>query len=171
VTIPSGKVTETLGYDFLHLAPPQRAPRFVRESPLAGENPLEWIPADRHQLNPVRYPEIYSLGDVCDAPNSKTGAPIRRQAPVVVSNVLAILSGREHAARYDGHAACPFTTARAKMALAEFDYSLAPHPTIPFINDQRERSDMWHLKRYGLPAYYWNVMLRGRGRGERQLRV
>lgn len=163
VTNSSGKVTETLGYDFLHVAPPQRAPQFVRESPLAGENPLGWIPVDRHQLNHVRYPEIYSLGDVCDAPNSKTGAAIRRQAPVVVSNVLAMLGGREPTARYDGYAACPFTTARGKMLLAEFDYSLTPHPTIPFINTQRERSDMWLLKRYGLPAYYWNVMLRGLG--------
>ena len=25
-----------------------------------------------------------------------------------------------------------------------------------------ERTDMWYLKRYGLPALYWNLMLRGR---------
>jgi sulfide:quinone oxidoreductase len=111
----------------------------------------------------VRYPEVYSLGDVCDAPTSKTGAAIRRQAPVVVANVLATLSGKEPNAHYDGYAACPFTTARGKMLLAEFDYSLTPHPTIPFINTQRERYDMWLVKRFGLPAYYWNVMLRGLG--------
>lgn len=163
VTSADGKSRETLGYDLLHVAPPQRAPKFVRESSLAGDNPLGWVPVDRHRLMHVRYPEIYSLGDVCDAPTSKTGAAIRRQAPVVVANVLAILAGKEPTARYDGYAACPFTTARGKMLLAEFDYSLTPHPTIPFINTQRERYDMWLLKRYGLPAYYWNVMLRGLG--------
>ena len=121
------------------------------------------MPVDRHRLVHPRYPDVYSLGDVCDAPTSKTGAAIRRQAPVVVANVLATLSGRNPAARYDGYAACPFTTARGKMLLAEFDYSLAPHPTFPFIDTQRERYDMWLLKRYGLPAFYWNVMLRGLG--------
>jgi sulfide:quinone oxidoreductase len=160
---PEGTIRETFGYDFLHVAPPQRAPKFIRDSSLAGASPLGWIPVDRHRLTHVRYPEIYALGDVSDAPTSKTGAAIRRQAPVVVANVLSTLARREPTAHYDGYAACPFTTARGKMVLAEFDYSLSPHPTIPFINTQRERSDMWFVKRYGLPAYYWNVMLRGRG--------
>lgn len=160
---PEGTTREALHYDLLHVAPPQRAPKFVRDSQLAGDNPLGWVPVDKHQLMHVRYPEIYSLGDVCDAPTSKTGAAIRRQAPVVVANVLATLAGREPTARYDGYAACPFTTAKGKMLLAEFDYSLTPHPTIPIIDTKRERCDMWLLKRYGLPAYYWNVMLRGLG--------
>ncbi len=160
---PDGKARETLGYDLLHVAPPQRAPSFVRDSELSGQSPFGWVPVDRHRLVHARYPEVYSLGDVCDAPTSKTGAAIRRQAPVVVANVLATLSGQDPTARYDGYAACPFTTARGKMLLAEFDYSLTPRPTFPFINTQRERYDMWLLKRYGLPAYYWNIMLRGLG--------
>jgi len=160
---PEGKVRESLPYDLLHAAPPQRAPRFVRESALGGQSPFGWVPVDRHRLRHVAYPEVFALGDVCDAPTSKTGAAIRRQAPVVVANVLATLAGVEPTARYDGYAACPFTTARGRMLLAEFDYSLAPHPTIPFIDTQRERYDMWLLKRYGLPAFYWNVMLRGFG--------
>ena len=77
--------------------------------------------------------------------------------------MLAALQGREPLARYDGYAACPFTTARGKMVLAEFDYSLAPHPTLAFFDTQRERYDVWLLKRYGLPAFYWQVMLRGLG--------
>lgn len=36
-------------------------------------------------------------------------------------------------------------------------------PTIPLIDTQRERYDMWLLKRYGLPFFYWHLMLRGRG--------
>ena len=47
-------------------------------------------------------------------------------------------------------------------ALAEFDYDLKPKPSIPFINTMKPRYDMWLLKRYGLPALYWNLMLRGR---------
>jgi len=158
-----GKAREVLGYDLLHVAPPQRAPGFVRESPLGGQSPFGWVPVDRHSLGHTAYPEVFALGDVCDAPTSKTGAAIRRQAPVVVANVLATLSGREPTARYDGYAACPFTTARGKMLLAEFDYSLTPRPSLPVIDTQQERYDMWLLKRYGLPAFYWNVMLRGLG--------
>jgi sulfide:quinone oxidoreductase len=160
---PDGKVREALHYDLLHVAPPQRAPGFVRDSSLAGLSPFGWVSVDRHSLVHSRYPDVFSLGDVCDAPTSKTGAAIRRQAPVVVANLLATLSGRDPSARYDGYAACPLTTARGKMLLAEFDYSLAPHPTVPFIDTKRERYDMWLLKRYGLPAFYWNLMLRGLG--------
>lgn len=162
-TGPEGTVRHVLSYDLLHATPPQRAPGFVRDSALGGPTPFGWVPVDRHSLRHVAFPEVFALGDVCDAPTSKTGAAIRRQAPVVVANVLSVLSGRDPSARYDGYAACPFTTARNKMLLAEFDYSLSPHPTIPFVDTRRERYDMWLLKRYGLPAFYWNVMLRGLG--------
>lgn len=39
----------------------------------------------------------------------------------------------------------------------------AAHPSIPFIDTTHERRDMWLLKRYGLPAMYWNLILRGPG--------
>ncbi|MHB8244721.1 MAG: NAD(P)/FAD-dependent oxidoreductase [Acidimicrobiales bacterium] len=162
-TGPDGTSRAAVGYDLLWAAPPQRAPAFVRDSPLGGPGAFGWVPVDRHSLRHVAYPDVFALGDVCDAPTSKTGAAIRAEAPVVVANVLDVLAGREPAARYDGYAACPFTTAYGKMLLAEFDYSLTPHPTLPFINTQRERRDMWLLKRYGLPAFYWNVMLHGFG--------
>lgn len=156
-------VRETVGYDLLNATPPQRPPAFVRSSPLAGAGPLGWVPVDRHRLVHNTYPDVYCLGDACDAPTSKTGAAIRRQAPVVAANVLATLAGAEPHGRYDGYAACPFTTARNKMVLAEFDYSLTPRPSIPLLDTTRERYDMWLLKRYGLPAFYWNLMLRGLG--------
>jgi sulfide:quinone oxidoreductase len=162
-TGPDGKTRTRLDYDLLWAAPPQRAPEFVRESPLGGTSAYGWVPVDRHSLRHVAFPDVFALGDVCDAPTSKTGAAIRAQAPVVVANVLATLRGEELPGRYDGYAACPFTTAYGKMLLAEFDYSLAPHPTLPLIDTTRERYDMWLLKRYGLPAFYWNLMLRGLG--------
>ena len=162
-TDAKGKTRTSVDYDLLWAAPPQRAPVFVREGALGGTSAYGWVPVDRYSLRHATYPEVFSLGDVCDAPTSKTGAAIRAQAPVVVENVLATLRGREPTARYDGYAACPFTTARGKMLLAEFDYSLTPHPTLPFIDTTRERYDMWLLKRYGLPAFYWHGMLRGLG--------
>ena len=109
-----------------------------------------------------RYPEIFALGDAGSTPNSKTGAAIRKQAPVLVKNLLAALEGAVPAAQYGGYASCPLTTARGKMLLAEFDYSLQPAPSIPFIDTTKERTDMWLLKRYGLPFMYWNLILKGR---------
>lgn len=34
-----------------------------------------------------RYDNVYTLGDVANLPTSKTGAAIRKQAPVVVANL------------------------------------------------------------------------------------
>jgi sulfide:quinone oxidoreductase len=47
------------------------------------------------------------------------------------------------------------------MLLAEFDYTMKPHPAIPLIDTKKERY-MWLLKRYGLPFMYWNLMLKDR---------
>lgn len=155
--------TETsLHYDFMHVVPPQSAPDWIKSSALADPaNPAGYIEVDKHTLQHVRYPNVFALGDAGSTPNSKTGAAIRKQAPVLVSNLRAAMAGRPLAASYDGYASCPITTARDKMLLAEFDYNLQPRPSFPVIDTTRERRDMWLLKRHGLPALYWNLMLKG----------
>jgi sulfide:quinone oxidoreductase len=153
----------TLGYDFAHLVPPQSAPAWIKQGPLADPaNPGGYVEIDKSTLRHTRYPNVFSLGDAGSSPNSKTGAAIRKQAPIVVDNLRAVMAGRDPTASYDGYASCPLTTARNKMLLAEFDYTMKPHPTIPLIDTQKERYDMWLLKRYGLPFLYWNLMLKGR---------
>ncbi len=154
---------ETLGYDMMHLVPPQSAPDWVKRSPLAdAATPNGYVEVDKHTLQHVRHPEVFALGDAGSSPNSKTGAAIRKQAPVVVQNLRDVRAGRTPTAHYDGYSSCPLTTARNKMLLAEFDYTMQPTPSIPFIDTTRERRDMWYLKRYGLPFLYWNLMLKGR---------
>jgi sulfide:quinone oxidoreductase len=153
----------TIGYDMAHLVPPQSAPAWIKQGPLADPaNPGGYVQIDKATMQHTRYPNVFSLGDAGSSPNSKTGAAIRKQAPVVVENLRAVMAGREPAAKYDGYSSCPLTTARNRMLLAEFDYTMKPHPTIPLINTQKERYDMWLLKRYGLPFLYWNLMLKGR---------
>ncbi|HLI36676.1 MAG TPA: FAD/NAD(P)-binding oxidoreductase [Streptosporangiaceae bacterium] len=149
-------------YDMAHVTPPQSAPDWIKHSPLADpDSPLGYVQVDKNTHRHVRFPEVFSLGDAGSTPNSKTGAAIRKQAPVVVANLMAAMENRELPASYDGYASCPITTARNRMLLAEFDYTMRPHPTIPLINTQQERYDMWLLKRYGLPFMYWNLMLKG----------
>jgi sulfide:quinone oxidoreductase len=152
----------TIAYDIAHLVPPQSAPAWVKSGPLADpQNPGGYIEIDKETMRHRRYPNVFSLGDAGSSPNSKTGAAIRKQAPVAVANLQAAMRDREPPARYDGYASCPVTTARNKMLLAEFDYTMKPHPTLPLIDTQKERYDMWLLKRYGLPFMYWNLMLKG----------
>jgi len=52
----------------------------------------------------TRYGNVFSPGDTGSSPNSKNGATIRKQAPVVVKNLRAVMAGREPAAAYDGYA-------------------------------------------------------------------
>jgi sulfide:quinone oxidoreductase len=162
VTDKAAGTTTRLPYTVMHLVPPQSAPDWIKKGPLADPaNPGGYVEIDKHTMQHVRYPNVFSLGDAGSSPNSKTGAAIRKQAPVVVDNLLAVMAGRRPAARYNGYASCPLTTSRRHMLLAEFDYSMKPTPSIPLINTVRERRDMWYLKRYGLPALYWNLMLKG----------
>jgi sulfide:quinone oxidoreductase len=143
--------------------PPQSAPDWVKRSLLAdAATPNGYVEVDKHTLQHVRHPEVFSLGDAGSSPNSKTGAAVRKQAPVVVQNLRDVRAGRTPTAHYDGYSSCPLTTARNRMLLAEFDYTMQPTPSIPFIDTTRERRDMWYLKRYGLPFLYWNLMLKGR---------
>ena len=151
-----------LPYSMLHATPPQSAPDWVAGGPLADPaNPFGYIDVDKHTMQHVRFPEVFAVGDAGSTPNSKTGAAIRKQAPVVVANLLAHRAGNPLQASYTGYASCPLTTARDKILIAEFDYTLAPTPSLPLINTQREIRDRGTFKKYGLPTLYWGLMSKG----------
>jgi sulfide:quinone oxidoreductase len=148
-----------LKYDMIHVTPPKSAPDFLKRSPLANE--AGWVDVDKATLQHVRYPNVFSLGDASSLPTSKTGAAIRKQAPVLVKNLLAVMKGQAVSPQYDGYTSCPLVTGYGKLILAEFDYDLNPKETFPFDQSQ-ERYSMYLLKAYGLPAIYWHGMLKGR---------
>lgn len=148
-----------LRYDLLHVVPPQSAPDVVKRSALADA--AGWVEVDKFSLRHPRFPNVFSLGDVSSLPTSRTGAAIRKQAPVLVENLLAAREGKPVTARYDGYASCPLVTGYGKLVLAEFDYDGKPVESFPFDQSQ-ERYSMYALKLYGLPELYWNGMLRGR---------
>lgn len=146
-------------YDLIHVAPPQSAPDFVKQSPLAG--PAGWVELDKHTLQHVRWPNVFGLGDASSLPTAKTGAAVRGQVPVLVENLLAARAGLPLPRRYDGYTACPLVTGYGRLVLAEFDYDLQPKETFPF-DQSRERYSMYVLKKHGLPFLYWHGMMRGR---------
>lgn len=162
--VDGGTEEVVLPYDILHVCPPQSAPDFIKRSPLAWQDggSRGWVKANKYTLQHPDYPEVFALGDASDLPTSRTGAAIRKQAPVLVENLLAVMAGRAPTAQYDGYASCPLTTGYGRLLLAEFDYDGKPTPSFPFLDTCKERHDMWLLKKYGLPQFYWKLMLRGR---------
>ena len=145
-------------FDFLHMVPPQRAPEFIRHSPLANAD--GWVEVDHETLRHPRYGNIFSLGDVCAAPNAKTAAAVRKQAPVVAENVLGVLAGRGPRAIYDGYGSCPLTVERGKVILAEFGYGGKLLPTFP-LDPRVPRRLAWDLKTKWMPSIYFDLMLKG----------
>ena len=165
-------------FDFLHITPPQSAPDFIKISPLAildpnqsANNPcldaanlspnfLGWIDVDKFSLQHVRYPNIFACGDAANTPNAKTGAAIRKQVPVLVSNLLSVMKGNAPSAVYNGYGSCPLITGYGKLVMAEFDYNNEPQETFPF-DQSKERWSMYQLKKRLLPWLYWNKILKG----------
>lgn len=148
-----------LPYTMIHVVPPQSAPDVIKQSELASD--AGWVDVHKHTLQHVRFPNVFSLGDCSSLPTSRTGAAVRKQAPVLVENLMALRAGAALTGHYDGYASCPLVTGYGKLVLAEFDYDGRPAESFPF-DQSRERYSMYALKAYGLPEMYWNGMLRGR---------
>ncbi len=148
-------------FDFCHAVPPQSAPDFIKKSVLAdANNAYGYVEINKNTMQHSRFPNVFALGDCVNAPCSKTGAAIRKQAPVVVQNVLSLLNNQQLTAEYTGYSACPIPTQYGKLVLAEFDYTNTPKMTFPF-NQAKPGWMMWILKTRILPWLYWNKILKG----------
>ena len=150
--------TEEREFDLLHVVPPQHAPDFIRHSGLSNAD--GWFEAEHETLRHPRFGNIFSLGDVCSAPNAKTAAAVRKQAPVVAENVLSVLGGKGPRAIYDGYGSCPLTVERGKVILAEFGYGGKLLPTFP-LDPRVPRRLAWRLKTQWMPSIYFDMMLKG----------
>ncbi|WP_197918247.1 bifunctional protein tyrosine phosphatase family protein/NAD(P)/FAD-dependent oxidoreductase [Thiosulfatihalobacter marinus] len=163
VTAPeTNPETVTVPFDMMHVTPPQTAPDFIRVSPLADAG--GWIDVDQSTLRHKAYDNIWSLGDVMNAPNAKTAAAARVQAPVVAENLIDDIQGKSPTAIYNGYGSCPLTVERGKIVLAEFGYGGTLLPSLPtwLIDGTRPTRAAWILKEQILPPVYWKAMLRGK---------
>ena len=151
--------TVTMNYDMIHVTPPMSAPDFIKNSPLAAAS--GWVDVDANTMQHVRYSNIFSCGDASSLPTSKTGAAVRKQAPMLVENMMAVMEGRPMPNSYNGYTSCPLVTGYGSLILAEFNYAKEPEESFPF-DQAEERYSMYALKAYGLPRLYWHGMLRGR---------
>ncbi len=151
-----------VAFDMIHVCPPQTAPDFVRTSPLADE--AGWLKVSPETLAHPEFGNVFGLGDGCSAPNAKTAAAVRKQAPVIAENVLAVLDGHAPRAIYDGYGSCPLTVERGKVVLAEFGYGGKLLPTLPrWVLDGRKPTTLgWLMKVHMMVPLYFDLMLKGR---------
>jgi sulfide:quinone oxidoreductase len=148
----------TLDYDMLHFTPPQSPPAAIKTSPLANEG--GYVDIHQHTMQHTKYSNVFALGDAGSTPNSKTAAAVRKQAPVVVKNLMTLIRGGKLDQEYDGYGSCPLTTAFGKVIMAEFTYGGKVTPTFP-LDPRKERWVNWWIKVTGLPFFYWHYMLKG----------
>jgi len=149
-------------FDMIHVVPPQKAPDFVRVSPLADA--AGWVDVDPASLRHKTFTNVLALGDVTNTTNAKTAAAARKQAPVVAHNLLAAMGKLQGEAKYDGYGSCPLTIERGKIVLAEFTYGGKLAPSFPawLIDGTKPSALAWYLKERVLPPIYWEAMLKGR---------
>ncbi len=155
----------TTSYDLLHVVPPMRAPKSVRESDLSwkegGFAGGGWLAVDKNTLQHVKYDNVFGCGDVNGTPLGKTAATVKMSVPIVVANLLDTIAGKEPSAKFNGYTSCPLITQIGSAMLIEFDYDKNLIPTFSFINPQQESWFAWIMKEQMLkPAYLG--MLKGK---------
>ena len=159
----SGEACEIeVKFDMLHVCPPQCAPDFIKNSPLTDD--AGWVSVDKETLQHTQYSNIWGLGDVTNTPNAKTMAAVRKQAPVVATNIIDQMKGNAASVVYDGYGSCPLTVEHGKIVLAEFTYGGKVAPSFPnWLNNGTKATKLaWTLKASWLPSIYWDAMLKGR---------
>jgi sulfide:quinone oxidoreductase len=145
-------------FDMIHVVPPMSSPDFIKSSALA--NAEGWVDVDKFTLQHNRFSNVFGIGDCASLPTSKTGAAIRKQAPVVVANLLSMMRRQPVVKEYNGYTSCPLVTGYGSLILAEFNYTNEPDETFPF-DQGKERWSMYLLKKEMLPLIYWNGLLKG----------
>lgn len=161
----TGNETIEIPFDFLHLAPPQESPAFIKNSELV--NGVGWLDVDINSLQHKKYVNVFGLGDVAALPTAKTGAAIRKQVPVVVDNIRKILANQQATNKgYEGYSSCPLVVGYGQMVLAEFNYKneFTPDPKLKqmlVFDSNKPHWRLWLLKKHILPYLYWQKMMKG----------
>lgn len=147
-------------YDLFHPMPRFRTPKPLREGPLTREGIGGQLSVDRETLQHTVYPNIFGVGDNAATGAAKTAATIRKQAPVVVGNIIDVILGYEPTNKYDGASGCPLLTRYGRCMMFEFDFEGN------LINEwlyrpTQETRIWWDFKVHGLKRLYRHVMMNG----------
>ena len=156
---PTNGNKQEIGYDFIHVVPPMRAPDAIKNSPLSYQSgPMAaggWLEVDRFSLQHTRYPNVFGIGDINGTPRGKTAATVKKSAPLVTQNMVDAIQGKALTAEpFDGYTSCPLLLREGSAMLLEFDYAGKLTPSIPFIEPLQDSYFAWLMKyRFLKPAY------------------
>ena len=155
-----------IGYDFINVVPPMRAPEAVRNSPLRWQEGAfaadGWMEVDKSTLRHRRFANVFGVGDVAGVPKGKTAASVKWQVPVAVDHLIATLEGKQSSLIYTGYTSCPLITRLGRAMLVEFDYQDNLVPSFPgVIAPLEELWITWVMKTIALKPTYV-AMLRGK---------
>jgi sulfide:quinone oxidoreductase len=109
---------DEIGYDLFLGVPLHRAPSVVIESGLAEGG---WVAVDPYRLT-TRFPHVWSVGDVANAPVPRAGVFAERAADVVADQIIAEVQGRDDTAAYDGWGACYIEFGGDRVAKVEITF-------------------------------------------------
>lgn len=115
---------------------------------------------DKHSLQQKEHPNFFSIREVTGIPNSKTGATIRKQAPVVARNGVRFLKNEKMDPAFDGYSSCPVVTRIFKGMLDKFGYKGKLLPSFP-LDPTKEKRNYWVPNKDLLPPIYWHGILKG----------
>jgi len=159
----------TKDFDFLHITPPMKAPDEIGKSSIGSGK--GWIPVNKETLQHVKYPNVFSLGDIAAVPMGKTGGSARKQYKVIVNNIISMMEKGEipaSNAKYDGYTVCPLVTNIGTVMLAEFNWASKKTGSgknaalLSFLDPTQERYIWWLLKVYLLKPMTQYGMLAGK---------
>ncbi|CAB3371826.1 Hypothetical predicted protein [Cloeon dipterum] len=161
--------TITLKYSLLHATPPMSAPDVLSKcSDLTDK--AGYLDVNKTNLQHVKFPNVFGIGDCTNVPTSKTAAAVAGQCGVIKKHLAAVMAGKPlPSAEYDGYTSCPLVTGYSSCILAEFDYDGQPLETFPF-NQGKERWSTFFMKKAIMPDLYWHGMLNGYWEGPKIFR-
>ncbi|XP_059473786.1 sulfide:quinone oxidoreductase, mitochondrial [Neocloeon triangulifer] len=164
---PGGTLTQK--YSFLHATPAMSTPEVLSKCADLVDK-AGYLEVSKTNLQHVRFPNIFGIGDCTNAPTSKTAAAVAGQCGVVKKHLAAVMAGKPlPSVAYDGYTSCPLVTGYSSCILAEFDYDGQPLETLPF-DQGKERWSTFFMKKTIMPQLYWHAMLNGYWEGPKLFR-
>jgi sulfide:quinone oxidoreductase len=117
-----------LPFDLFLGVPKHRAPEVVLASGMAEDG---YIPVSSQTLE-TQFPGVYAVGDVATVGVPKAGVFAERAARVVADRILALLSGGDLPAPFDGRGSCYIEFGSGRVGRVDIDFLSGPTKTGTF---------------------------------------
>ena len=115
---------DDLDYDLFLGVPLHRAPQVVVD---AGLTVNGWVDVDQYTLA-TKFPGVWSVGDVANAPVPRAGVFAERAADVVADQIVARLVDGGDVSPYDGYGTCYIEFGAGTVARVEVTFITADGP-------------------------------------------